>query len=212
MPRSNDCATIAARNSALCARRRSPTISIRGIRAATVAANVVASSLSTIRPRCTDHNARNKASRPDAYLVSLILIAALRQRRYSLTRGRALVMTWKFPTLRVTRRATRSRCASLAGRKQHIGLPPPCWYPVQKPAQSTCDCAWVILVGRVQDVKFYQVLHLRCAHVERDASETLGPTRPRKAHALGRRASLLEFCRFFHFAMGTSAMAHRWCC
>jgi Transposase DDE domain len=39
-----------------------------------VAANVVASSLSTIRPRCTDHNARNKASRPDAYAAAAIIV------------------------------------------------------------------------------------------------------------------------------------------
>ena len=40
IPGSGDCATIAARNSVCCARRRSLAISIRGIRAATVAANV----------------------------------------------------------------------------------------------------------------------------------------------------------------------------
>ena len=47
-------ATISARNSAACARRRSPIISIRCIGAATVAANTAAPSLSsTIRPRWT---------------------------------------------------------------------------------------------------------------------------------------------------------------
>jgi hypothetical protein len=41
-----------------------------------VAANVVASSLSTIRQRCTDHNARNKASRPDAYSKFPVTVTA----------------------------------------------------------------------------------------------------------------------------------------
>jgi hypothetical protein len=54
IPGTNDWATISARNSAACARRRSPIISIRCIGAATVAANTAAPSLSsTIRLRWT---------------------------------------------------------------------------------------------------------------------------------------------------------------
>ena len=95
IPRSNDCATIAARNSALCARRRSPTISIRGIGAATVAANVCLISIlpsghaaphptretrcpcaATIRMRCRIASSRNAPERVGHCLTRMLPSAA----------------------------------------------------------------------------------------------------------------------------------------